>query len=105
MELITRRAKAASTAARWKSQYNRGRGDAGKFKIYSDLINLGDSPEPSDVDAVIGNATWTACVCTECECAAQSVVRVGEEPDYESSTAWLCKQCVEQALNLFGDSQ
>lgn len=46
--------------------------------------------------------TWAhADRCTGCGERARAVVQVGEEPEYESSTAILCRPCVEKALALF----
>jgi len=54
-----------------------------------------------DVEDIIGNTTWTKLRCDECEQEVDAVVEVGEEPTYESSTARLCKGCLQKAVALW----
>ena len=42
-------------------------------------------------------------VCSECNTSSDYTVRVGEEPDYESLTAYLCEKCLHAAVNLLED--
>lgn len=99
MEIETRKQKAAAAAEAWRRQYCTGKatyaGDA--LRIWSSLLALGAAPEPDEVDYIIGNKSWTACTCNECRRDVDAVVRVGDEPDYESSTAWLCSDCITKA--------
>ena len=96
MELITRNLLARTAALRWKRQYPDDK------KKQPELEALGDTPHPDDVDSVIGNGTWTEV--PECnECGGRNlpaVVRVGDEPDYDSQTAWLCLECLRKAVTL-----
>ena len=39
--------------------------------------------------------------CNECGGEVEDLVEIGEEPDYESATAIVCKSCIEKALLLF----
>lgn len=39
-------------------------------------------------------------ICDECGKANDKVVMVGEPMDYESLTAFICKECLEKALKL-----
>lgn len=41
--------------------------------------------------------------CSECGSETWDCVQLGEEPDIESETAWICKNCLKKALQLFGD--
>jgi len=70
----------------------------GKEQTYYDLASLGNSPEPEDVNMVIGNDSWTDLRCDECNAHVEEVMRVGDEPDYESATAHICKPCLVKAL-------
>lgn len=100
---ITRYTLAASAAKRWQAQYrddyrfsdNRTAGD-----IRARLVALGPSPDPADVVAIAG-PSWAADPwCNGCDRAVPVVVQVGQEPDYESSTANLCVDCLRAALDL-----
>lgn len=101
MELITRQTNANKVAKRWGEVY-RGHPDTDKMRILEKLIALGDSPDPDDVDAIIGNTSWTSM--NDCdECGKQSVpfiVMVGQEPNYESRTAYLCGDCIGELARL-----
>lgn len=108
MILHTRQSLANSAAQGWEEHY--GRLDSRHYSEHQALIPklhaLGPTPDPDDVDALIGNDSWTAPrTCSECQREAAAVVEIGEPPDYESSTAWICRRCLENALALFtGDS-
>jgi len=111
MKLITRQTQANGAAKRWKLQYRIGTerefsnpiiGHSGN--IYRNLVALGDRPDPDKVDAVIGNDLWTDTpACSECGADRVPVLEVGEEPDYDSHTAWLCRHCVYKALAYMED--
>lgn len=38
--------------------------------------------------------------CTECGHVGWDIVQLGEEPDYESDTAWICLACLRNAVAL-----
>lgn len=105
MELITRKQRAADAARAWKHAYFSGgnwervlRGCA--CDTHKRLVALGDSPTPEEVDEVIGNGSWTSLRCDECKRQVEAAVMVGDEPDYESNTAWVCVDCLKKALDL-----
>ena len=54
-----------------------------------------------DVQRIIGDTAWIP-GCNECGKKSCDVVRVGEEPDYESETAYICLDCAKEALQLLG---
>ena len=105
MRLITRAELAKRAAARWKGQYQNWdftwKYDSGKETSYNSLLALGENPAPNDVDDVIGNGSWTDIRCDECYSHVESAMQVGEEPDYESATALICKPCLLKALEDF----
>jgi len=105
--LMTARTLAADAAKRWMGTYGRTGNGYGKDKVdvLTALEALGPTPSPKAVNAVIGNKSWTEVPnCNGCGKKVRAVVLVGEEPDYESSSAHLCKRCVVAALAAFGDT-
>lgn len=100
MILITRQSMANQAAQRWRRQYPAGSGEPAT-EIYYKLLALGATPNPDDVDRIIGNRSWTEPgYCSECDMGAAALVMVGQEPDYESSTAYLCRECLAKAKDL-----
>lgn len=96
--IITRQILANSAASRWRDQYAGGQYGPDKLVIADQLDALGTSPNPDDVDAVIGNTAWTRVpACDNCCASVPMVVMVGEPMDYESNTARLCRSCVQLA--------
>jgi hypothetical protein len=101
-KLITREKVAAGTAERYRQQYGP---DFGVFpfgdslEILKQIEALGPTPSPADVEAILPG--WTRQECTECNEDSDQLVQVGQDPDYESSTAWLCWRCATNAVALF----
>ena len=100
MKVITRRRAAADVPARIRRQYE------GRLGTYPDMAKklarveaLGRGPDPDDVAAIMGEG-WLSRACNECEEEADPVVEVGDEPDYESSTAWVCLDCLRGAVAM-----
>ncbi len=100
MILITRQTLADKVAERWAAQYEGGAYGQDKIDILEQLRSLGESPSPDDVDMVIGNKSWTRTECHECGTENIDVVEIGQEPDYESYTANICKPCIKAALAI-----
>jgi hypothetical protein len=104
MELLDERTAIATVAERWKAQYLNARGwihtsTGSSQAIYDRLCQLPADATVRDVEAIIGNDTWTSERCSECG-NRPAVVMVGETPDYETSTAWLCLPCVAKLVAL-----
>ena len=59
------------------------------------LIKSSNSP-----DDLKSADVWRVCLCYECGYKVDSLVEIGDEPDYESETAYVCQSCLEKALNL-----
>lgn len=95
----------ANVAERWKKQYWTPLGGwsefgTGKESAYQKLIALPEGATEQDVDAAIGNDSWTANRCDECREDIDVVVRLGEPPDYDSRTFYICLDCLRKALEL-----
>lgn len=63
------------------------------------LKNEADLTEDK-VCGIVGNNSWTNLICDECKLDCQELVTLGEAPNYESSTASICKSCLAKALAL-----
>lgn len=103
MTLITTRDLIRGVAEKWAAQYshNNYRNDVEKQKIGRQLKAMdAETADSALVKSIIGNDSWTSLVCDECDEHVSAVVEVGAEPDYESATAKLCFDCVNQAAEL-----
>lgn len=97
---ITRQTLANGAQHRWASQYI-STTEKAKIDILAQLKALGDFPDPDAVDKIIGNRSWTSVPrCDCCMLKKDIVIRIGEEPDYESATAIVCEACLKEALAL-----
>jgi hypothetical protein len=92
---ISARVLIRGVAAAWRRQYPRD-----FERIHERLCAIDvETATAADVEAIIGNRSWTIVPrCHGCGLGAELVVEVGEEPDYESSTATLCESCLRDAL-------
>jgi hypothetical protein len=102
MIIITERSKILSIIDKWKEAY------CSKFddKILNDLKKLNlNTTTAEEVNAIIGNDAWTSCECDECKQKVQKIIMVGEEPDYESRTAFLCKDCLSKAFSMMNEGE
>jgi hypothetical protein len=114
MKLTTQRDLIRSVATRWRQQYepfthdtplfsvrNGHRQVIPKKEIAASLEALDkETATAADVAAIIGNESWTRLTCDECGKDTDAVIMVGQEPDYESHTASLCRSCVERASSI-----
>ena len=83
--------------ARWAAQYPRGRYSPDKDLITDRLLGLeGDALTAARVDAIIGNTSWTANRCDGCDRDCDTLVRLGEDPDYEAQWLDLCADCINE---------
>lgn len=60
-----------------------------------------DTATAADVAEIIGNSSWaTPRQCGECRVLTWGIVEIGEKPDYDSGTAYLCFNCLQSAIDL-----
>jgi hypothetical protein len=104
MIIITRAELTHGVADRWKERYC-SHGKWGKIwdgdseKIYNAIVAANGDPDL--IDAAIGNDSWTSTRCDECHSDKFDVIQLGDEPDYESNTVCLCKDCLHKAAEMF----
>ena len=102
MYVITRESNAKKAVRAWKRIYGLGKHGEDKVIILRKLEALGDYPTADQIDATIGNTSWTSVGCCH-ECGKEDspvLIQLGEEPDYESATAKICPECLQKALDL-----
>lgn len=52
------------------------------------------------IDEIIGNDTWTALRCEECNEDYDFLIRFGEDPDYDARWADVCRGCLMKAVEM-----
>jgi len=101
VKLLSERNQVLEVANKWREQYSRhpeGRHTETQRKL--DALDL-TTASAEDVARIIGNDSWAKPrECDECGTPSWQVVQLGEEPDYESSTAIICPDCLRKALLL-----
>lgn len=100
MKLMRERDQVRSVPSRWRAQY---RNWPGEWQECADRLQALDPETASadDVAAITGNRAWAQPLeCNECGTKTWDIVRVGEEPDHESNTAYMCADCLRAALRL-----
>jgi hypothetical protein len=103
VKLITIRSQIRDVAARFSAQYRGNSGNPAWRETIARLEHLDkETATPEDVAAIIGNKSWVAYThtCNDCGKESEIVVMVGDEPDYDSHTAWICPSCLQKALTL-----
>ena len=99
MKLITKKMMIKDIARRLLVQY-----PFGMFKdkdaCYEKLIKLPENATEADVVNIVGNKSWTSIKCKECikECDAAVMLR----DDAEDPDVFICQECLEKAMDLFG---
>lgn len=71
-------------------------------QIGKELLALNQATATADeVAEIIGNDSWSGKLsCGECGTKTWDIIEIGERPDYESATAYLCSDCLRKALVL-----
>ena len=100
MLLMSERNQMRTVADRLRRQFGNEQG--WKEAVLPRLLALDCEKDGADkVEAIIGNGSWVRQYgCSECGIESWDIVQVGEPPDYESATAWICRDCLKSALKL-----
>jgi|AGTN01.2.fsa_nt_gi hypothetical protein len=98
MKLINRHTLAAEAYERLLSDSPI---DSGNWRQNTEraLKDLGPNPTPEQVEAVWPTGLLVP-ECTECGQNVSEVVQLGEPPDWESRTVYLCAKCLLGAMCL-----
>lgn len=100
MMAVTKSEKCKTIAERWARQYPSHKRSEDKTAVYEQLVGLQGCGTEEQIDSIIGNRSWTRNACTECDKDSQTLIRLGDEPDYDSSTVWICLTCLKVAVKL-----
>lgn len=99
MKVIDRRAKAKDAVINWHSIYDSKPNDVHWKRCHEktkQLDALGPSPDPDDVDRIIGNTSWTNIPCVNCHRNVYVAVQMRPD-DPELGPIFMCKDCVNEA--------
>lgn len=96
MNITTKQWALSTVAERWKRQYPQSHQD-----IFQKLSALSAVADEDEITKIIGNSSWTRLQCDECGRDVDAYVTIGQEQDYDSSTARICRDCIAKALALF----
>jgi hypothetical protein len=124
MKVIYKRDVIRNVRGRWEEQYQNYESDyklvglplldvqgkpipnsgptVGEIRAALAALNL-ENCSSTDVDAAMGVAGWADNRCLECGKDCDSLIQIGEEPNYEAQWVDLCIGCLEKALKLLKD--
>ena len=105
MIVLDERTQVKQAIQQWIAIYGYGADTRGR-RVGAELMALDKETATADqVAEIIGNSSWAReRACHECGKEAWDVVELGEQPDYESATACVCRDCLHAALRLLGDA-
>lgn len=109
MIILNERTQVKHAIKKWLEMYGLDRtygADKRGRKVGAELLALDqETATADDVAEIIGNRSWVReASCSECGATSWGIVQIGEPPDYESETAYLCRNCLQSALRLLGDA-
>lgn len=101
MKKITRRDVIRRVVDSWENQYCHCKEGDWKLTVLDKLAELDlETVDRTVIDEIIGNDSWTKLSCNQCEKDVEELVHLGDEPDYDSITFYICKDCLQMALNV-----
>jgi hypothetical protein len=107
--VVTRRSVIASVAGRWKDQYKHGATwgtcMGGSALTFYKKLNALDATVASreDVDAIIGNTSWTMIECNVCGDDVESAVTLCRH-EYSESETVICRDCLTASLTTLANT-
>lgn len=94
--VLTTRSQIRGVAKSWQDQYPIVHEHHEGIRECLDALD-GETATAADVAAIIGNDSWTALACDVCGDDVAALVRLGDEPDYDSRTLSVCDGCLASA--------
>ena len=99
MKILTVQELANTAKDCWKRQYfydGSWKHGSDKKTVYENLVSLGETPIPSQINEVIGNNSWTMLKCSVCNKEVDTVVVFS----IDDSSFYLCKKCLNKSTRL-----
>lgn len=97
MQLVTKRDLIRGIVQTWESRFGK---NPERPLVRSTLIHLRQldlsTATEEDLEAVIGNSSWTRITCCECGSDCDAAVQVGPDTP-EVDPIYLCRSCLNQA--------
>ena len=118
MQIITQRDIIREAPERWRAQYcSSGQWDRERVLMFFGAVTGQNRSREvvfnalqkldlatcsaGEVDAIVGNTSWTDLKCDECgNRRCKLVIQLGEPPDYDSRTVHVCPDCLRQAADV-----
>lgn len=108
MKIVTFADETRDVAERYRGQYPDrnarpafGPAETNHGQRYDELAALTDETRTrQSVAAIIGNDSWATMSCDECGLERDTLVRFGDDPDYEARWQDLCSDCLCAGLDL-----
>lgn len=106
LKVLTYRSQIRDVAQRWHNQYG--------WSTNPNIKNIGkrlsqldaENATAEDVAEIIGHSSWVGeSRCDVCVELYTTVVVMGEEPNYESSTVAVCRGCLKRALDAISQEE
>jgi hypothetical protein len=109
MRVLNERTRVKDAIRNWIASYGLDLSygaDKRGISVGRELLKLDqETATYKDVAELIGNDSWSCkLACSQCGNKTWGIVEIGEAPDYESETAYLCADCLRKALNMLGDN-
>jgi hypothetical protein len=98
MKLVTKRDLIQNIVRSWEAQFGV---DPEKPRLRAILEKLREldlsTATEDDIEAIIGNRTWTQLQCVECKHETDEAVQFGAESDTDGQPFYLCPDCLKAA--------
>lgn len=99
MYLLHKQDVIKSAPRRWEEQYKNYGNRYGHIDTMIKLNSLEWPFTDKQVNDIIGNDRWTKLECAECGKDVETLVHIGDEPDYDACWVDICMECVTRAYN------
>lgn len=100
MKHISKRDIIKAVATQWREQCKNHSTNEHKIIVGVKLAALNtDTCTAEDVNAIMGNTSWTELKCDECKQDVDDVIQLGDEPGYDSATVCVCYECLTKAIH------
>jgi hypothetical protein len=110
LKLITKQSKVKPAIERFLKvfpQYHKQFGSGGGYWSQErfDAINAlnPETATPADIERTM-NSSWSENRCDECQKDFDTLVQIGQEPDYDARWLCLCGGCLHRSMEMLADT-